>query len=176
MLFNLLQTGECCWGHSVTSLAFPTVSSSARPPCFQAAPSIPGQLPFCGLFYACLIHLLTLHPSHSPRFSLLLTTLPSLFSGVLNKPPIQLISVLKTQRVCPVMQSCLILWDPMNCSPTRLLCPWDFPAKNTGVGCHFLLQGIFPTQLSNPSPALAGQFFTTEPPGSLKTQHLLTKN
>ena len=34
--------------------------------------------------------------------------------------------------------------------PTRLLCPWDFPVKNTGVGCHFLLQGIFLTQGSNP--------------------------
>ena len=34
--------------------------------------------------------------------------------------------------------------------PTRLLCPWDFPGKDTGVGCHFLLQGIFPTQGSNP--------------------------
>ena len=32
----------------------------------------------------------------------------------------------------------------------RLLCPWDFPVKNTGVGCHFLLKGIFPTQGSNP--------------------------
>ena len=30
--------------------------------------------------------------------------------------------------------------------PTRLLCPWDSPGKNTGVGCHVLLQGIFPTQ------------------------------
>ena len=30
--------------------------------------------------------------------------------------------------------------------PTRLLCPWDSPGKNTRVGCHFLLQGIFPTQ------------------------------
>ena len=28
----------------------------------------------------------------------------------------------------------------------RLLCPWDFSRKNTGVGCLFLLQGIFPTQ------------------------------
>ena len=28
--------------------------------------------------------------------------------------------------------------------------PWDFPGKSTGVGCHFLLQGIFPTQGSNP--------------------------
>ena len=35
---------------------------------------------------------------------------------------------------------------------TRLLCPWDFPGKSTGVGCHFLLQGIFPTQESNPGP------------------------
>ena len=33
--------------------------------------------------------------------------------------------------------------------PTRLLCPWDFPGNSTGVGCHFLLQGIFPTQESN---------------------------
>ena len=33
--------------------------------------------------------------------------------------------------------------------PTRLLCPWDSPGKNTGVGCHSLLQGIFPTQGSN---------------------------
>ena len=32
---------------------------------------------------------------------------------------------------------------------TRLLCPWISPGKNTGVGCHFLLQGIFPTQGSN---------------------------
>ena len=34
--------------------------------------------------------------------------------------------------------------------PTRLLCPWDFPGKNTGVDCHFFLHGIFPTQGSNP--------------------------
>ena len=33
---------------------------------------------------------------------------------------------------------------------TRLLHPWNFPGKSTGVGCHFLLQGIFPTQASNP--------------------------
>ncbi|XP_055426747.1 uncharacterized protein LOC129645509 [Bubalus kerabau] len=32
----------------------------------------------------------------------------------------------------------------------RLLCPWDSPGKNTGVGCHALLQRIFPTQGSNP--------------------------
>ena len=33
--------------------------------------------------------------------------------------------------------------------PTRLLCLWEFPGKNTGVGCHFFLRGIFPTQGSN---------------------------
>ena len=32
----------------------------------------------------------------------------------------------------------------------RLLCPWDFPGKNTRMGCHFLLQGIFLTQGLNP--------------------------
>ena len=32
----------------------------------------------------------------------------------------------------------------------RFLCPWDFPGKNIGVGWHFLLQGIFPTQWLNP--------------------------
>ena len=43
-----------------------------------------------------------------------------------------------------VAQLCPTLWDP------RLLRPWDFPGKSTGVGCHFLLQGIFLTQGSNP--------------------------
>ena len=57
---------------------------------------------------------------------------------------------------------------------TKLLCPWDFPGKNAGVGCHVLLQGIFLPLLQSPSPgdsgielespALAGRFFTTEPP------------
>ena len=40
----------------------------------------------------------------------------------------------------------LTLCDPMDCGPPRLLCPWDFPGKNTGVGCHFFLQWTFPIQ------------------------------
>ena len=57
----------------------------------------------------------------------------------------------------------------------------DFPGKNTGVGCHFLLQGIFPTQGSNLCsfmfPALAGRFFTTEPPGKpYYIRQMLNKN
>ena len=47
--------------------------------------------------------------------------------------------------LCPVAQSCLTL-----CNPTGLLCPWESPGKNAGVGCHALLQGIFPTQELNP--------------------------
>ena len=35
---------------------------------------------------------------------------------------------------------------PHGLEPARFLCPWDFPGKNTGVGCHSLLQGIFLTQ------------------------------
>ena len=49
-----------------------------------------------------------------------------------------------------VPESCPALCDPMDLEPASLFCPWDFPGRNTGVGCHFLLQGIFPTQESNP--------------------------
>ena len=44
---------------------------------------------------------------------------------------------------------CPSLCDPPGLSPARLLCPWGSPGKNTGVGCHFLLQRIFLTQGSN---------------------------
>ena len=49
-----------------------------------------------------------------------------------------------------LLWSCPTFCNPMNSKPTRLLCPWDFPDENTGVGCHALLQGIFLTQGSNP--------------------------
>ena len=48
--------------------------------------------------------------------------------------------------VCLVTQSCPALSDPVNCSLPDSFSPWNFPGKNTGVVCHFLLQGIFPTQ------------------------------
>jgi len=49
--------------------------------------------------------------------------------------------------VCSVVSDSL---QPRGLKPTRLLCPWSFPGKNTGVGCHFLIQGIFPIRGSNP--------------------------
>ena len=43
-------------------------------------------------------------------------------------------------RVCSVMSDSL---QPHELETTRLLSPWNFPGKSTGVGCHFLLQRIF---------------------------------
>ena len=56
--------------------------------------------------------------------------------------------------------------QPHGMQPARLLYPWDFPGKNTGVGCHFFLQRIFLgiKPMSPMSPALAARFYTTEPP------------
>ena len=51
--------------------------------------------------------------------------------------------------VSSVAQSCLTLCSPMDCNLSGS-CPWNFLGKNISVGCHFLLQGIFPTQGSNP--------------------------
>ena len=50
-------------------------------------------------------------------------------------------------HVCVCAQSDPTLCDPMD---SKLLCPWKFPGENTGVSCHFPLQGIFLTQGLNP--------------------------
>ena len=50
--------------------------------------------------------------------------------------------------LCLVAQSCLTLCDPMDCISSSV--HGDSPGKSTGVGCHALLQEIFPTQGSNP--------------------------
>ena len=42
---------------------------------------------------------------------------------------------------CLVAKSCPAFLQPHGLLPSRLLCPWDFPGKYTGMGCHFLLQG-----------------------------------
>ena len=59
----------------------------------------------------------------------------------------------KKEKESEVAQSCPTLCNPMDCSLPGCeepLSPWNSPGKNTRVGCHFLLQGIFPTQGSNP--------------------------
>ena len=52
--------------------------------------------------------------------------------------------------VCLVTQLCPTLCNPMDCSPQGFSVHGDSPGKNTGVSCHVLLQGIFPTQGSIP--------------------------
>ena len=63
---------------------------------------------------------------------------------------LHLISLLRTSLVCV---SCSVMSDslqPHGMQPSRLLCPWESPGQNTGVGCHGLLQGIFLTQRLKP--------------------------
>ena len=52
-------------------------------------------------------------------------------------------------NLCLVAQLCPILWDPMDRSPPCSSVHGNSPGQNTGVGCHALLQGIFPTQGSS---------------------------
>ena len=56
----------------------------------------------------------------------------------------------RLHNLCLVAQSCLTLCNPMDCRLPGSSVHGDFPGKNTGVGCHALPQGIFPTQRSNP--------------------------
>ena len=61
------------------------------------------------------------------------------------------------------------LW-PHGLWPARILCPWDFPGKNTGVGCPFLLQEIFPTQGLNPGlPHCRQTLYLLSHQGSLRS-------
>ena len=58
--------------------------------------------------------------------------------------------------LCLVSHLCPTLCNPMDCSPPGSSVRGEFPDKNTGVGYHAVLQGIFPTQVS----CTAGKFFT----------------
>ena len=73
-----------------------------------------------------------------------------------KKNPIKNCSVL-----CLVIQSCLTLCDPMDCSPPGSSIHGESPGKNTGVSCQALLQGIFPTQESNGASYITVRFFTS---------------
>ena len=71
-----------------------------------------------------------------------LNNLPKIKSAVSDETRIQILAFcqqnLSTATAAPKsLQSC-----PTLCDPIRLPCPWDSPCKNTGVGCHFLLQGM----------------------------------
>ena len=72
--------------------------------------------------------------------------------------------ITSTNHLKVKVKSCPTLCDPTD---TRLLRPWDFLGKSTGVGCHFLLQGIFPTQGLNPGlPHCRQTLYCLSPQGS----------
>ena len=78
--------------------------------------------------------------------------------------------VCERARVYSVAQLCLALCDPMDCSVAHQApLSMGFSRQEYWSGLHFLLQGFFPNpgikSTSLVSPALAGRFFTTEPPG-----------
>ena len=82
-----------------------------------------------------------------------------------------------------VTQLYLTLCNPMDYMwPTRLLCPWNSSGKNTWVGCHFLLLGIFPTQGLNLVLLHCRQIFffffflPSEPKGKPCMEHYSSKN
>ena len=129
----------------------------------------------------------SVHYRKSPR-ALFVTWVPHLggcYRGGHENEPRRLLTVGRPVRACTV--KCMLpqrprfpqaapqllspsvvsdSWPPRGLQPSRLLCVRDFPGKNAGAGCHFLLQGIIPTQGSNLgllhlSPVLAGGFFAT---------------
>ena len=66
---------------------------------------------------------------------------------------------------CWVTKSCLTLWDPMDCSRSGCL-SMGFPRQEYWSGAPFPSPGDFPgSEIEPTSPALAGGFFVTEPPG-----------
>ena len=92
--------------------------------------------------------------SPSPLFLLFLSFGQSTTFMVLFSVPCWLTSCLIVKQLISGLhawvlsrkQSCPALFWPHGLQPSRLLCPWNFPGKNTGMGCHFFLQGIFLTQ------------------------------
>ena len=71
----------------------------------------------------------------------------------------------RLRSYCLVAQSRATLSGPHGLYPARLLSPWDFPGKNTGVACPSLLQGIFPTRDWTLVSRTGRQVLFHEPPG-----------
>ena len=70
--------------------------------------------------------------------------------SLIQKPSITSLCVCTYMCTCVCSVTSVVLTlRPHGLQSAKLLCPWDFPGKNTGVGCHALFQGISPAQGSN---------------------------
>ena len=100
------------------------------------------------------------HPTPQAHICFPLSGLPS------SLPSSKILYHLLLLLSCKVMSDSL---QPHGPQPTRLLCPWDFTGNNNWSGLLFLSPGEFPYTRIEPmspvSPAVAGRFFITEPPG-----------
>ena len=82
----------------------------------------------------------------------LLSNPPVLFKNSIASNSRICVCVCVSVRACACTGTHLVMSISLHShgqQPARLLCPWNFPSKNTGVGCYFLLQGIIQTQGSN---------------------------
>ena len=97
------------------------------------------QMP-CSSFFECWV---SSQPFHSP-----LSPSSKGFWVPLHFLPVEEYHLYESKSVsCSVVSNSL---QPRGLQSTRLFCPRGFPGKHTGVGCYFLLHGIFPTQGLNP--------------------------
>ena len=139
--------------------------------CIHSPPELPSY-PCCHVTGFPVLHSRSLSVIHSKYSSVLIPNSLTIPSPILppssHKFVLWVCESLSVLCVCAQsLQPCPTLCDSMDCSPPGSSCPWDYPSKNTGVGCLFLLQ-IFPTQIkpvSPVTPALAGGFLTSEPRG-----------
>ena len=133
--------------------------------CLALQESEPGNICVYGIYtyniHANILTYMTMHMcechayGHFSLFSIVMFYTVATHIELENTKPLLRGQLRGCAKLCLVTQSCPTLCDPMDCSPSGSSVHGDFPGKNTGVACHALLQGIFPTQGSSP-----GKFFT----------------
>ena len=89
-------------------------------------------------------------PGDLPNLGIKLRSPTLQVDSLLSEPPEKPLLLIVGAVLCLVAQWCLTLFDPMDHSTPGSSVHGDSPGKNTEVGSHSLLQGIFPTQESNP--------------------------
>ena len=104
-------------------------------------------------FTLCRCYFSSAHLIRHHGYRRLLEKCPALIAAPVRQTPLILLLLLSDSPITLCVLGLLIVSDSLQShglQAPRLLRLWNFPGKNTGVGCHFLLQGIFPTQGSNP--------------------------